>query len=91
LNSKYIKKIKWGEKLMRGIAASPGVAMGKVCIHRDIFSHVSVRTIEDHQIGVEIQRLKRAIEAIEESIRKDKERIRSRRGQTLQDIGKQGN
>jgi len=66
---------KLGEKLMKGIAASPGVAMGKVCIHKDIFSHVPAYTIEDNQIGFEIQKLKRAIEEVEEAIRRDQEKI----------------
>jgi len=60
---------------MKGIAASPGVAMGKVCIHKDIFSHVPAYTIEDNQIGFEIQKLKRAIEEVEEAIRRDQEKI----------------
>jgi phosphotransferase system enzyme I (PtsI) len=71
------KKItpKLGEKLMKGIAASPGVAMGKVCIHKDIFSHVPTYTIEDNQIGFEVQKLKKAIEEVGEAIRKDQEKI----------------
>ena len=60
---------------MKGIAASPGVAMGKVCIHKDIFSHVPAYNIEDNQIGFEIQKLKRAIEEVEEAIRRDQEKI----------------
>ncbi len=70
------KKTKLGEKLMKGIAASPGVAMGKVCIHKDIFSHVPTDTIEDNQIGFEIQKLKKAIEEVEEAIRRDYDNIR---------------
>jgi phosphotransferase system enzyme I (PtsI) len=60
---------------MKGIAASPGVAMGKVCIHKDIFSHVPTYTIEDNQIGFEVQKLKKAIEEVGEAIRKDQEKI----------------
>lgn len=74
------KKTKLGEKLMKGIAASPGVAMGKVCIHKDIFSHVPTYAIKDHRIGMEIQRLKKAIEEIEEAIRSDGERIKEQVG-----------
>jgi len=80
MTEEIFKKPKLGEKLMKGIAASPGVAMGKVCIHRDIFSHVPVRTIEDHQIGFEIQKLKKAIEEVEESIRRDHDNIRRQLG-----------
>jgi phosphotransferase system enzyme I (PtsI) len=80
LTEEIFGKPKLGEKLLKGVAASPGVAMGKVCIHRDIFSHVPTHAIEDHQIGSEIQKLKRAIEEIEEAIRRDKERIRKQVG-----------
>jgi len=73
-------KPKLGEKLIKGIAASPGVAMGKVCIHKDIFSHVPTYAIEDNQIGVEIQKLKKAIEEVEEAIRKDHDHIRRQLG-----------
>jgi len=65
---------------MKGVAASPGVTMGKVCIHRDIFSHVPTYAIKDHQIGTEIQKLKKAIEEIEEAIRRDQERIKQQVG-----------
>jgi phosphoenolpyruvate synthase/pyruvate phosphate dikinase len=44
---------KLGEKLMKGIAASPGVAMGRVCIHKDIFSHVSTRDVKEQMRAVE--------------------------------------
>jgi phosphotransferase system enzyme I (PtsI) len=76
MTEKIFKKPKLGEKLMKGIAASPGVAMGKVCIHQDIFSHVPTYTIEDNQIGFEIQKLKKAIEEVEEAIRRDHDNIR---------------
>ncbi|MBN1614167.1 MAG: phosphoenolpyruvate--protein phosphotransferase [Deltaproteobacteria bacterium] len=74
------KKPKLGEKLMKGIAASPGVALGKVCIHKDVFSHVPTYAIEDNQIGSEIQRLKKAVEEVEEAIRRDHENIRRQLG-----------
>jgi phosphotransferase system enzyme I (PtsI) len=73
-------KPKLGEKLMKGIAASPAVAMGKVCIHKDIFSHVPNYAIKDHQIGTEIQRLKEAIEEVEKAIRSDGEKIKEQVG-----------
>jgi phosphotransferase system enzyme I (PtsI) len=74
------RKAKLGEKLMKGIPASPGVAMGKVCIHQDIFSHVPIYTIEDNQIGFEIQNLKKAIEEVEEAIRRDHDNVRRQLG-----------
>lgn len=74
------EKTKLGEKLMKGISASPGVAMGRVCIHKDIFSHVPTYAIKDHQIGTEIQRLKKAIEEIEKAIRSDGEKIKEQVG-----------
>jgi phosphotransferase system enzyme I (PtsI) len=69
-----------GEKLLKGIPASPGVAMGKVCIHKDIFSHVPTRIIEDHQIGFEIQKLKKAVEEVEETIQSDHDNIKRQLG-----------
>ncbi len=74
------KKPKLGEKLMKGIPTSPGVAMGKVCIHQDIFSHVPTYPIEDHQIGFEIKKLKKAIEEVEEAIRRDHDNVRRQLG-----------
>lgn len=75
---KYTTKL--GEKLMKGIGASPGMATGKVCIHKDIFSHVPIYTIEDNQIIWEIQRPKKGIEEVEEAIRRDQEKIRRQLG-----------
>jgi len=54
--------------------------MGKVCIHKDIFSHVPVLTIGDHQIGGEIRRVQKAIEDVEKEIRNDQEAIREKVG-----------
>ena len=71
-----IIEIEFRENLLKGIAASPGVAMGKVCIHKDIFSHIPVLPIEDHQIGDEIRRVQKTVEDIEEAIRNDQEMIR---------------
>jgi phosphotransferase system enzyme I (PtsI) len=71
---------KFGEKHIEGIAASPGVAMGKVCIHKDILSHIQVLPIEDQEIGKEIRRVQKAVEAIEEAIRNDQEMIRKKIG-----------
>jgi phosphotransferase system enzyme I (PtsI) len=70
----------FGKNMMKGIAASPGVAMGKVCIHKDIFSHIPVLPIEDHQIGDEIRRVQKAVVDIEEAIRNDQEMIRKNIG-----------
>lgn len=70
----------FGENVIRGIAASPGVALGKVCIHKDIFSHIPVLPISDNQIGNEIGRIQKAVEEIEEAIRKDQETIRKKIG-----------
>ena len=74
------RNTKFGEKLIKGIAASPGVAMGKVCIHKDIFPHIPVLPIEDHQIGSETRRVQKAVEDIEGAIRKDQEIIRRKIG-----------
>jgi phosphotransferase system enzyme I (PtsI) len=73
-------KTEFNKNILKGVAASPGVAMGKVCIHTDIFSHIPVLSIEDHEIGNEIRRVQRAVEDIEEAIRKDQEMIRNKIG-----------
>jgi hypothetical protein len=39
-NSMKNPKAKLGEKVMNGITVSTGVARGRVCIHKNIFSHV---------------------------------------------------
>jgi phosphotransferase system enzyme I (PtsI) len=80
MTEEIFKKPKVGEKLMKGIPASPGVALGRVCIHKDIFSHVPTYTIQDNQIGFEIQKLKKAIEEVEEAIRRDHDNIRMQLG-----------
>ena len=67
---------KLGQKLLKGIPTSAGVAMGKVCIHKDSFSHVPIHSIENHEIGLEIEKIKNVIEGIKEAIRRDEERIR---------------
>jgi len=74
------RKTKFEERVFKGIGASPGVAMGKVCIHADIFSHVPVLPIGDHQIGDEIRRVQKAVEDIEKAIRNDQETIRNKIG-----------
>jgi phosphoenolpyruvate-protein phosphotransferase (PTS system enzyme I) len=74
------RETKFGEKPIEGIAASPGVAMGRVCIHKDILSHIQVLPIEDHEIGNEIRRVQKAVEDIEEAIRNDQEMIRKKVG-----------
>jgi phosphoenolpyruvate-protein kinase (PTS system EI component) len=73
-------RTKFGEKPNAGIAASPGVAMGKVCIHKDILSHIQVLPIEDQEIGNKIRRVQKAVESIEEAIRNDQEMIRKKVG-----------
>ena len=70
----------FGENVINGIAASPGVALGNVCIHKDIFSHIPILPISDDQIGNEIGRIQKAVEEIEEAIRRDQETIRKKIG-----------
>ncbi len=74
------RETEFGENVLKGIAASAGVAMGKVCIHKDIFSHITVLPIADQEIGNEIRRVQKAVEDIEEAIRNDQEMIRKKIG-----------
>ena len=68
------------KKVLKGIAASPGVAMGTVCIYSDIFSNVPPRTIEDGEIGAEIQKVKESIGVIQQAIKRDQEKVMRQAG-----------
>ncbi|MBW2120387.1 MAG: phosphoenolpyruvate--protein phosphotransferase, partial [Deltaproteobacteria bacterium] len=64
-----------GHRLLKGIAASPGVAMGKVCVHHDVFTHVREESIPEGQIAPEITRLKQAASIVRKRLENDRSRV----------------
>lgn len=66
---------KLGERLFKGIPASPGIAMGKVCVHDDLFAHIREQVIEEEQIRSEITRVKEAASIVRERLKSDRSRV----------------
>ena len=66
---------KLGEKLLKGIPASSGIAVGKVCVHSDVFAHVREQAIGEGQISQEIARFKEAASMVRERLKSDSSRV----------------
>jgi len=66
---------KLGEKLLKGIPASSGIAVGKVCVHSDVFAHVREQAIGEGQISHEIARFKEAASIVRERLKSDRSRV----------------
>lgn len=66
---------KLGERLLKGIAASSGIAMGKVWVHGDLFARIKEKAIEEGQIPSEIIRIKEAASIVRERLRSDRSRV----------------
>jgi phosphotransferase system enzyme I (PtsI) len=66
---------KTGEKLLKGIPASSGIAMGKVCVHTDVFTHVREQSIEKEQISSEVNRLKAVASMVCRRLETDRSRV----------------
>jgi len=66
---------KIGERLLKGIPASSGIAMGKVCVHSDVLAHIREQSIEKEQISTEISRLKGAASVVRKRLQSDRFRI----------------
>lgn len=64
-----------GKRMVKGIPASTGIALGHVCVHKDILDHIRMRTITAGQIGAEISRLKEAIDQATIDLERDKKRV----------------
>jgi phosphotransferase system enzyme I (PtsI) len=64
-----------GERLLKGIAASSGIAMGKVCVHTDVFAHIREESIEEGQISTEIARMKEAASIVGGRLKSDRSRV----------------
>lgn len=68
-----IKKL--GERFLKGIAASSGIAIGRVCVHTDVFSHVREEAIREEEIPSEITRLKKSASLVRERLQTDRSRV----------------
>lgn len=58
------------ELLLKGIAASPGIAIGPAYVYRKHIPMVKIKTIEEADIEVEIGRLRSAIQRAEKELQK---------------------
>jgi len=61
-----------GERLLKGIGASSGITMGRVCVHADVFAHVREEAIEEGQISSEIARMKEAASIVRDRLKGDR-------------------
>lgn len=68
-----IKKL--GERLLKGIAASSGIAMGRVCVHTDVLGYVSEKAIREEEIPSEIDRLKESASLVRRRLGTDRSRV----------------
>jgi phosphotransferase system enzyme I (PtsI) len=66
---------KTGERLLKGIPASSGIAMGKVCVHSDVFTHIREQSIEKEEISTEISRLKTVASMARGRLKTDRSRV----------------
>ena len=66
---------KFGEKLLKGIVASSGIPMGRVCVHTDVFAHIREKTTEAGEIVSEVRRLKQAASIGQEPLKSDRARL----------------
>ena len=63
------------EKIIRGLCASPGIAIGEVYVVNRTDPSVVVKTVEPDQVENEIQRFKKAIELAREELLDIKKRV----------------
>jgi phosphotransferase system enzyme I (PtsI) len=66
---------KLGERLLKGIGASSGIAMGRVCVHTDVFDHVREEAIPEEEIPSEIARLRESASLVRKRLRNDRSRV----------------
>ncbi len=66
------------KRFMRGIAASPGIVIGKACVFQDILLRVERRNLEDDCAEKEIIRLNQAIRQVIDELIEDNFRISKR-------------
>ena len=66
-----------------GIAAAPGIAIGKAFAHRAERPAVSLRRVPDHRIETEIERFHEALSEVCEDVRRTRQRVEYEQGADL--------
>jgi phosphotransferase system enzyme I (PtsI) len=70
--SSYIEKL--DERMLEGIAASPGIAMGKAFVCGDVLANIREEAIEEGQISSEITKMKETASIVRGQLEKDRSR-----------------
>jgi phosphoenolpyruvate-protein phosphotransferase (PTS system enzyme I) len=60
-----------GKRFLKGISASPGIALGKACVFQDILLRVSRHTLAGDQTAQEVERFKGAVRQVVGELMKD--------------------
>jgi phosphotransferase system enzyme I (PtsI) len=63
------------EKVLRGLAASPGIAIGEVYVVNRSDPSVAARMIEESEVGSEVERFRQAIEQAKTELVELKKRL----------------
>lgn len=71
---------------VRGIAASPGVAVGRAFVFGDILDEVEVKAIDASEVDREIERFLSAVELVRDELKRDAERISEQLGKEEADV-----
>jgi phosphotransferase system enzyme I (PtsI) len=74
------------ESVIRGVAASPGVAIGPAFIFGDILDEVESRAVEASDVEAEIARFQSAVDTVKEELTQDAARISHDLGQEKADV-----
>ncbi|ABY94004.1 MULTISPECIES: phosphoenolpyruvate--protein phosphotransferase [Thermoanaerobacter] len=59
--------------MLKGVAASPGIAIGKVFLYTKEKAEINMKNIDESKVEYEIERFKKALEVTKEQIQKIKE------------------
>src|SRR4030065_518278 len=62
-------------RFLKGIPASPGIVMGKVCVFQDILYLVERRNLEEGDAESEVARLKQAVRQVRDELIQDQLRV----------------
>ncbi len=68
---------------LEGVAAAPGIAIGKAFTHRAERPAASLRRVPDHRIDAEIQRFHAALASVCEEVRRTRQRVEHEHGADL--------
>ncbi len=69
------------EKVLRGLAASPGIAIGEVYVVNRTDPSVAARTIKESEVASEIERFRRAIDEAKKELVELKQRLQESLGE----------